>query len=100
MKINGEETNIFEEGKESVLDETASKFFVIKKHLQENKLPPHERNYIRFFVEMYKIEFDAEEMVEIRSFFEEDYADWKRMQIMEDYQRNGSVVDLKGMGLE
>lgn len=100
MKINGEGVNIFEEEKESVLDETISKFFVIKKYMQENKLPPHERNYIRFFFDMYKIEIDVEEMIEIRSFAEEDYADWKRSRIMDDYQRNGSIVDLRGMGLE
>lgn len=100
MKINGEEINIFEEGKESFLDETISKFFVIKKHLQENKLPPHESNYIKYFRENYKIEFEMDEMIEVRSFAEEDYADWKQSQIMEDYQRNGSIVDLRKLGLE
>jgi len=100
MKINGEEINIFEEDKESLLDETVAKFFVIKKHLQENKLPPHESNYIRFFREMYKIEFEMDEMIEVRSFSEEDYADWKQQQIADEFARGGSFVDLKGMGLE
>jgi hypothetical protein len=100
MKINGEDVNVLEDGKEELTDQTVAQFFVIKKHLQENKLPPHERNYIRFFLEMYKIEFDVEEMVEFRSFAEEDYAGWKQSQIADDFARGGSFVDLRGMGLE
>jgi len=100
MKVNGEELNVLEEGKEELTDETVAKFFVIKKHLQENKLPPHERNYIRFFLEMYKIEVDIEEMVEFRSFCEEDYAGWKQQQIADEFARGGSFVNLKELGLE
>ncbi|MCK9209242.1 MAG: hypothetical protein M0P61_00260 [Ignavibacteriaceae bacterium] len=100
MKINGEEINVLEEGKESLLDETVNKFFVIKKFLQENKLPPHESNYVKYFRENYKLEFDVEEMIEFRSFCEEDYAGWKQSQIADEFARGGSFVDLKGMGLE
>jgi len=100
MKVNGEETNVLEEGKEELTDETVAKFFVIKKMLQEKKLPPHEGNYIRYFLELYNIEFEVEEMVEFRSFCEYDYADWKQQQIADEFARGGSFVDLKGMGLE
>ena len=100
MKINNEEVNVLEEGKESLLDETVNKFFVIKKYIQENKLPPHESNYIKHFRENYKIEFEVEEMIEFRSFCEDDYADWKQSQIADEFARGGSVVNLKQLGLE
>lgn len=100
MKINNEEVNVLEEGKETLLDETVSKFFVIKKFLQENKLPPHESNYIKYFKDNYKIEFEVEEMIEFRSFCEEDYADWKQSQIAEEFARGAKLVNLRELGLE
>lgn len=100
MKINSEDVNVLEDGKETLLDETVNKFFVIKKFLQENKLPPHESNYIKYFKDNYKIEFEVEEMIEFRSFCEEDYANWKQSQIADEFARGGSFVDLRGMGLE
>jgi len=100
MKINGEDVNVLEEGKEQLTDETVAKFFVIKKLFQEKRLPPHDSNYVKYFLEMYKIGFDVEEMVEFRSFCEEDFADWKRTQIAEDFARGASFVNLKELGLE
>ena len=94
------EINPLEEGNDEILGDLANKFFIIKKYFDKEELPPTEENYCQRFEEDYGIIITSEEMLEIRAFMEEDYADWAQMRIQEDFKHGMEFINLRKLGLE
>lgn len=98
MKYNGEDETLFEN--EVILEDIVQKYFVIRSMLQQKiiKKPPTDGTYLEAFSSLYKVELDAEEIIEIRSFAESEYADWKTDQIMTN-NKGAEKIDLSDFGI-
>ena len=93
-----EEINILEEGQEVMLGDIASKYFIIRRYLEDEEMPKSEENYIKKFSDDYGITVGIEEMVQWRDFFDNDYVDYVNDQIAEDKKHGSETVDLSRYG--
>lgn len=91
-----QEVEMFEEGNEETLHDMVQKYRVIKEMIQnkEIKIPPHDSGYVKAFNQVFHIELDQEEMLELRTFAEEDYDLYLQEKIYEDRLNGMKNIDL------
>jgi hypothetical protein len=91
-----EEPNIFEDGKEAILDQVCMEYLVLKQKFIEQKIPPNEKFYQQYFLKEYFREIEMEEMMQIREFIESgDYGYWKEGRILQDRENGATAVDMR-----
>jgi hypothetical protein len=91
MIYEGKEEVLFE--RDVVLVDMVSKYFVIKKIIEENRYPSHSQKYIELFKSMYQIELGNDEMEELKDFAENDFNDFMNARILD--QRIDGMEDLQ-----
>ncbi len=109
MKYGDKEIeNFMDEEHEVLLVDMCHKYLSLKQRFQNKEfkkkvgelevpLAPHDTNYMMKFKELYQMDMTVEEMIELRDFAENDFADFMRDKIEEARANGMSDVNLKGL---
>lgn len=100
--LEWKEIEPFEDGNQRLLSELVNFYFVIKQKFQHKEIQKafHDTNIAAAFRELYKVEFEDDEIIEFRDFCENDYPEWVQSGILNDYNNGMEDINLKKYGYD